>query len=172
MKKLYFIRHGLTVMNEEGVWSTYTDTPLTDTGRQQALDAGKSAKAMNIQIDVIVSSPMERALETVQIVAKEIGYPIEKILTNPLLVERNAGALEGAVYKHGIPKEGIEGYEQDPELIARARKALDWIENLEADNILIAAHGGIGRALRSLVKEDFPMSHPHQLKNAQLYEWL
>src|SRR5690606_2527197 len=71
MKKLYFIRHGLSVMNRQGVFSGSIDTPLTDEGRKQAKRAGKLAR--DFGIDYIVSSPLARALETAQIIAGEIG---------------------------------------------------------------------------------------------------
>src|SRR5581483_5723923 len=75
MKKLYFIRHGESVSNVERWHAGRIDTPLTERGRQQAREAGKKAKAQKLHFDLIVSSPLSRALETARIIAKEIGYP-------------------------------------------------------------------------------------------------
>jgi broad specificity phosphatase PhoE len=174
MKKLYFIRHALTEYNVKGLYAGISETPLTDVGRKQAKKTGLAMNDKGIKIDLIISSPLGRTLETAQIVAKEIGYPHEKIVASELLTERNFGKLEGKAWSpHRKYEELLKfGIETNEELIKRVRKALDWIESQPADNVLVVSHGATGRALRSLVKEDFPMSHPEKLANAELYEWL
>lgn len=172
MKKFYFIRHGLSVLNAEGRFAGRIDTPLTTEGQAQAKRTGQDVLNSGIKVDVIVSSPLSRALETAQIVAEQIGYPKEDILEEELLVERDFGEGEGTVWSPERRNTVFAGMETDEVLVARARKALDWIESLPHDNVLVVGHGGIGRALRSLVKDDFPMSHPHQLGNAKLHEWV
>src|SRR5882762_6928889 len=93
MKYLYFCRHGQSQLNLERIYAGQTDTPLTDLGREQAKLAGD--RADGIQPDLIVSSPLVRALETAQIIAGEIGYPLGKIATNDIFKERSLGSLEG-----------------------------------------------------------------------------
>ena len=66
MKKLYFIRHGLSEGNVQEIWSGSTDTPLHTEGRAQAKAAGQKAK--KLKIDLVVSSPMSRAKETAEII--------------------------------------------------------------------------------------------------------
>lgn len=172
MKKLYFIRHGLSELNVKGLYAGHTDTPLTEEGRRQAKIAGQEAKSLKIQL--IVSSPLSRALETAQIAATEIDYPTDDIIVDDRLIERSFGALEAKpwsrshTYQHQL-KHGAESNEQ---LVKRTRQILDWIEKQPVDNVLVVGHGASGRALRSLIKTDFPMSHPHQLGNAELHEWL
>jgi len=170
MKKLYFVRHGLTVMNVEGRWSGTTDTPLTDEGRRQAKAAGEAAKAL--KIDLIIASPLSRAHDTARIIAKEIGYPEDKILLNPMLIERHFGELEGKEWYPDFNYDGIADIETEDTLLNRARAALDWLESLPVENIMVVSHGSFGRALRHHILEDFPFSHPHKLKNAEIHEWL
>lgn len=172
MKKLFYVRHGKTELNAAGLIAGVTETPLTEEGREQAREAGRDAKGLGV--DLIVCSPMGRTRETAELIAKQIGLPEDKIIANDLLIERNFGELEAKPY---IPKEtrgplASYGAEVDEELVKRARKALDWIESLDADTILVVGHAGFGRALRSLVQEDFPMSHPHRLANAEIHQWL
>lgn len=93
MKQLYFVRHGLSEMNKLGVYAGRADTPLTETGRQQAKTAGEQAR--NLTMDCVVASPLKRALETAQIIAKEIDYPEGRIIINDLLTERDFGSMEG-----------------------------------------------------------------------------
>lgn len=170
MKKLYFIRHGQSEMNTRNLWAGVTNTPLTDEGRRQAKAAGYAAK--DLGIDLIVSSPLVRAHETAKIVAKEIGYPGEKILINSLLIERNFGELEGKPYDPDLNLDGFSDLEVDDALVARAHLALKWINSHQADHILVVSHGSFGRALRSMLKAEYPMSHPEKLKNAEIVCWV
>lgn len=118
MKKLYFVRHGLSEMNVQGLMAGTTDTPLTDLGRKQAKKAGQSAKDLNINL--IVSSPLSRALKTAQIIAQEIGYPKNKIILNQLLIERDHGSLEGKTWSPDLNLDGFSDVETDDTLVERS----------------------------------------------------
>lgn len=160
-------------MNVSGLIAGHTETPLTSVGRKQAKKTGTDAKDLNI--DLIVCSPQGRAVETAKIVAKEIGYPVDKILYSNLLKERFYGNYEGAKYKPGIRLDtlpGSETIELDDQLVKRADHALQWINSHEWSNILVVSHGGFGRALRSVLKAEFPMSHPSHLNNAEIFCWI
>lgn len=170
MKKLYFVRHGLTEMNVEGRWSGTTETPLTEAGRRQARQAGKAAR--ELKIDRIVASPLSRAQETARIIADEIGYPEDSIELNNLLIERHFGKLEGTRWDPDCSLDDVADIETEDMIINRARQALDWLESLPQDNIMVVSHGSFGRALRHHVLKDFPFTHPHRLKNAEIHEWL
>jgi uncharacterized phosphatase len=174
MKKLYFVRHGLSEMNKAGLRSGRTDTPLTPEGIEQAKLAG--AKAKNLQIDLVISSPLSRAHHTAKVIAAEIGYPEDKILLDEAVIERDFGALEGAVYVSGEPLEGVENIETAEAIIARAERALARLQQLPHDNILVVSHGSFGRALRHHTNPDTPfqdVAQPHhRLKNATIIELL
>jgi uncharacterized phosphatase len=168
MKRLYFIRHGLTEMNKLGLFSGITETPLTAEGRKQAKKAGQSAK--DLGIDLIVSSPLERALETAQIIAKEIGYTPAEIQTNKLLIERHFGEMEGKPWTPDFNIDGVADIETDDSLIARAKAALRWIESLPADNILVVGHGSFGRALRYHLAKHIDFKE--YIPNAEIVCWV
>ncbi len=168
MKKLYFIRHGLSVMNQQGVFSGSIDTPLTDEGRKQAKQAGKLAR--DFGIDYIVSSPLARALETAQIIAGEIGYPTRDIHVNDLFVERHFGELEGKPWSPDLNLDGISDIETVDSLLERAKLALDWLHTLPADNILVVSHGSFGRALRRHILPEAIFEE--RIPNAQIVAWV
>lgn len=148
MKKLYFVRHGLSELNKVGLWSGSTDTPLTDEGRAAAKEAAKLARPLGI--DYIIASPYVRAYETAKIIAAGIGYPIEKIERNSLLVERSFGALEGTPWNPDLDLDGFADVETVDSIMERARLALEHIQTIpDADTILVVSHGAFGRALRS-----------------------
>lgn len=47
---------------------------LIKEGKEQCMIMGRVLSALNIQIDVIVSSPLKRALQSAQFIGTEIGY--------------------------------------------------------------------------------------------------
>ena len=69
MKTVYFARHGQTAGNRDGEYQHLT-IGLSDTGRAQAERLAKRLKS--VSFDVLLASPMTRAFETAQIVAKDI----------------------------------------------------------------------------------------------------
>jgi uncharacterized phosphatase len=173
MKKLYFVRHGLTEMNVAGVWSGHTETDLTPKGRKQAQEAGKRLKTKKLKIDYVVASPLMRARETAEIIAKEIGYPVKAIEINPLFIERHFGELEGQPYAPDLNLDGIANIESSDTLLHRARRALAYLESLKEENILVVAHGSIGRAIRHNITNGEISYHNRNLplKNAEIHEW-
>ena len=44
MKKLYLVRHGQTLFNELHMTQGWCDSPLTELGRKQAKEAGRSLR--------------------------------------------------------------------------------------------------------------------------------
>ena len=170
MTHLYFVRHGLSQLNVDGKIAGVTDTPLVPEGKTQAKRAGKKAK--NLGIEHIITSPLSRAHETAKIIAKEIGYPEEKIEVNPLFTERNFGSLEGTDYRPDIDFDGISDAEKTHEFLSRAGLAIKYLHSLPYNKILVVSHGATGRALRHNLFEDQPFHLPIKYKNADLVEWI
>ncbi len=179
MKKLFFIRHGLSEGNKANIWSGGgVNSPLAEEGRAQAKETAKMAKKLDI--DLIVSSPMERARETAEIIAEGIKYPKEKILISDLLVERNFGDLEGLPHKDdddSLDLDSVPNVETMKMILDRADKAIGYLEGLDADHILIVSHGSFGRALRHHLVEEMPFvnrkSTPENvLPNGEVIQWI
>ena len=173
MKHLYFVRHGLSEHNIAGIYSGQTETPLSKEGRVQASMAGEIAKELHI--DYIISSPYERALETAQIIAREIGYPLDEIELNDNLVERHFGELEGTPWLPDRDVDNEPGVESPADLEARVKRAYEHILTLPYDNILVASHGSTGRMFRHVIDESVPFVHPdpkiraeHRFANAKI----
>ena len=147
MKRLYFVRHGQSEYNRRRLYTGQTDVPLTDRGREQARLAGRQTDAA---FDLIVASPLSRALETAQLIAAEIGYPPDRILTNPLFMERGLGLLEGRSNDE-IDEDtaGFDDMESIEDFLQRARSGLAFLRGLPAENILLASHGAVARALQA-----------------------
>lgn len=166
MKHIYFMRHGLSVMNKQGIFSGRNDTPLTEEGVEQCRQAANSLKS--VKIDEIVASPMKRAVDSAQIIAEEIGFPIDKIITSDLLVERSFGPLEGTRYTRTHNLDETEGVEHSSSLIERAEAALELINSLEGETVLVVSHGAIGRALKHVINPSLDYQEVEGFNNAEI----
>lgn len=87
MGLIYLIRHASTEWNEKQLWQGVVDTELSINGINQAEGIAKYFLDNDIKVDLIFSSPMKRALQTAQIIASNIKFPIEEIKTDPRLRE-------------------------------------------------------------------------------------
>jgi len=171
MKHLYLVRHGHTQMNQDGVFSGQTETPLTKKGKQQAIAAGEQAKGLHI--DHIISSPLSRAHDTARIIARAIGYPEDTIELSDLLLERHFGSAEGQAYSREFDMEQVADAESLAALQSRLEQFWKQLQATSADNILVVTHGSAGRMLRSVVLPHIPFhgtSESHHLPNAEIIQ--
>lgn len=70
--KCYFLRHGVAVEAEEFRGSD-SDRPLTDEGRERMAREARTMAKLDLDLELIVSSPLVRAKQTAEIVAKALG---------------------------------------------------------------------------------------------------
>ena len=91
--KAFVVLHGQTDYDAEGRIIGNSDPPLNDTGREQARAAIKDLQSMGI--DMILSSPQVRTMETAEIIADGLGFDAAKITKGLKLYERAFGDLEG-----------------------------------------------------------------------------
>ena len=166
MKQLFFMRHGLSEMNKQGLYSGRTDTPLALEGQEQCRKAGFSLKDAGIEL--IISSPMRRAYDSALIVAEVISYPIDSIILNALFTERDLGSLEGSSYVKGLPMNDYAGVEHSVTLIDRAREGLLFLNSLEADILLVVSHSAMGRALKHAIDPSFDFNNIGTFGNAEV----
>ena len=84
------LRHGLTELNRDKRVGGHTDVPLLEVGRQQAEEA--HANFEGTPFDLVISSPLQRAIETALIVT---GVARQDLIIEPLCTERFFGEMEG-----------------------------------------------------------------------------
>ena len=87
---LYLVRHGETNWNLEKRAQGVSDIPLNQTGKIQAKNLAK--KLQGIIFSKIYTSPLTRALETAEIMAKSLGNAIVEMDN---FSELDQGMLEG-----------------------------------------------------------------------------
>lgn len=148
---IYFIRHGESEANLRHVFAGQKDnSPLTEKGTEQAKAEGDKIKAMNLNIDTIISSPLIRAHHTAKIVAEMIGHEKE-ILIDPRITEYDMGTLTGTPTFEITSKRMISAENAEPidQFMSRVRSFLDEYKNSDK-TILMVAHAGVGRLIETM----------------------
>lgn len=139
-------RHGQSEWNALGRWQGQADPPLSDLGRAQARSAAQRVGT----VDVIVSSDLQRAVETAHLLAGALG--LGPVLVDARLRERDAGEWSGLTKREieeAWPDYLSDGrhppsYESDESLSPRMHAALDEVaRSYEGAEVLIVAHGGL-----------------------------
>src|SRR5579871_2742078 len=93
---LYLARHGETEANRQKRFSGRLDTPLTDTGRAQARAVGEILKReVGLRPSLaFVSSPLQRARTTMEIVRAVLDLPPEGYTIDTRIEEIDLGAWD------------------------------------------------------------------------------
>lgn len=145
MTDLLLVRHGQSEWNALGRWQGRADPALTELGRHQAFHAAQRVGT----VDVICASPLDRALHTARIISEQLG--VGPVVVDADLVERDAGEWQGLTRAEieqqwpGYLATGRrpDGYEDHPELLARAVAVLARIEaEFRGGQVLVVTHGG------------------------------
>jgi len=160
---LVLIRHGETDWNAAGRLQGRTDVPLNDVGRAQARQAGAALAGGGW--DLLVSSPLQRAVETATLIGAAAG--LELALTLPGLLERNYGRSEGE-YLNGLSEPEmtrIFGVAEAEDAVAeRGAAALRrLVDEHPGRRIIAVAHGTLIRLTMSAL---LGRQHP-RVPNAQ-----
>lgn len=160
---IYLMRHGETDWNKEGRIQGHTDIPLNQHGRIQIAQTAAGLADICPDIDLILCSPLWRARESAQIAAERLHYPKDKIIEEPLLIERSFGEAEGLTaaerekkypnYQYSDIGYQFPGMESLEDLMERAHSVIKMIIDTYKDknNILVASHGAILYAIISAV---------------------
>lgn len=174
---VYLARHGQTEWNREGRRQGRLDSPLTMAGRMHAADLARLVGTL--EIDLIASSPIGRALTTAKAAADVLGLTVHVMdelaeinhgdmagLTTPEVDGRFPGALdERALDKYNWRFPDGESYADADE---RAAIAVGRIAQTGACRPLIVSHEMIGRMLlRNLLdcspREVITSRQPHHM---------
>lgn len=83
MKQLYLFRHAKPVKLTIG--TADIERQLTSKGKKDATKMARRLQLLGNIPKLIISSPANRSIETAHILANEFGYPLQKIVLEPLL---------------------------------------------------------------------------------------
>jgi len=108
MKKLVLLRHGESVWNKENRFTGWTDVDLTEQGRVEAAEAGRTLKTEGYVFDLAHTSVLKRAIRTLWIVLDEMDLMWIPELRSWRLNERHYGALQGLDKAETAERHGME----------------------------------------------------------------
>ena len=167
MTTLILVRHGESEWNRAGRIQGQINSPLTDLGINQAkaIRDYLSGILLNQQLE-IYTSPLDRALQTAEIIAQGIEYPSRKIIIEERLNDFNVGEISGTFGWDKVAEifpEQAQLRLQDPmrfhpsggesgaEFEARLRSLL---EDLKDDGTLklMVSHGIVNKFIRGILK--------------------
>jgi probable phosphoglycerate mutase len=184
----YFVRHGETDWNAERRLQGQLDIALNDVGRRQSAQCGSTLQGLiaarrKAPADfAFISSPLSRARETMEILRSGLDLPRDGYAIEPRLAELSFGRWEGLTYAEVRALDGaaLAVRERDkwnfttPDgesyagLLARVRA---WHAGVKGD-IIVAAHGGVTRALMVLFGVRTPQDAPHgDVEQGVVYEF-
>lgn len=162
MAKLFLVRHGQSLWNLENRFTGWQDIDITETGIEEAKNAGIALKKE--KIDIAFTSVLLRAKHTLSIILDEIGKPNLPVIMDKALNERSYGNLEGlnkaeTALKYG--EEQVHTWRRSFDVVPPGGESLKDTYNRvipyfekeiapllkEGENVLIVAHGNSLRAL-------------------------
>ncbi len=100
------LRHGQSTWNLENLFTGWHDVPLSEHGRVEAGEAGRSMRDEGLLPDVVHTSVLIRAIQTADIALAEMGRTWIPVRRSWRLNERHYGALQGLNKKETSQKFG------------------------------------------------------------------
>ncbi|HUZ52247.1 MAG TPA: histidine phosphatase family protein [Streptosporangiaceae bacterium] len=134
------LRHGATELSAERRFAGREDIPLTKEGVRQAALAARGLAA-GPPVDVIVTSPLQRARRTAEAVAEATGAPL---VVDEDLVEADFGAWQGLTFAEAGERwpEELAGWLASPDATPPDGESFAMVAMrvLAAQDRLLAAH--------------------------------
>ena len=164
--EICIIRHGETDWNKEGKLQGREDIPLNEEGINQMKKNIEYLKKN--KWDKIITSPLLRARQSAEIIAKSIG--ITEIIEDKNLIERDYGEASGMTVeerKKAFPDGKYKGMEVLEELQQRiVNSIIKYKEMYYGKNMIIISHGAAINSLLSYLSNKKIGSGETILKNA------
>ena len=171
--KLYFVRHGQTQFNKDGLITGQIDEPLIEEGIQEA---EATAEEMDTNYTEIYSSDLLRCRQTAEILNRKLNLEIKY---DKRLRERHFGSIAGKKFEDTDPTGELRkrdlscmydyrqyGGESVEDVKNRIFSFINEVKAKEG-KILIVTHGGVVRLLHNIVNNQ---KHDH-IKNSSIHEF-
>jgi len=199
-KVLHLVRHGVTEMNvylSTNAWDApdfvdplLYDTRLTTRGEAQARDASTKARALHPPPEVLLASPLTRALKTAELVfthapadalprvvvaeARERLWHSAEVGRHPPELEKDFPTWDHSALDHiwwhtggtGDPKAIV--HEPEDVFLARMRGLVDHIASRPERSIALVCHWGV---LQALTGRDFENCEIFSCTLSELSGW-
>lgn len=150
VRHVYFFRHGEEINDVERRFGGWSDPDITKKGRELAKKKALKFKKRKMVFDIILTSPLKRALNTAKIIGKILNLKVEEFI---YLKERNTyGILCGLTKdkaKNQYPEltrlynaqQYIPGSERYDDFKDRVELLLDKLIQSKYQSVLCVTHG-------------------------------
>ena len=156
--RVLLVRHGETVWNQENRWQGQADTPLSQTGYDQARQHAQRFRNEERRIQAIYTSDLSRARDTADILGQVLGVtPLETAawremdigtwsgLTTSEVATRHAEEWARLRQGEDLPRGGGETFAQFQGRLLQSSQRL--VRDHRGEQIIVVTHGGAVRAL-------------------------
>jgi probable phosphoglycerate mutase len=160
-ENVVLVRHGETEWSRDGRHTGRTDIPLTTEGRRQAQALAAPLRAW--QFALVLSSPLQRALETCRLAG--FGTNVQ---VRPELMEWDYGRYEGRTSRQIVAenpgwslwRDGGPDGEMPADVGRRVDRVLREVRQIAGD-VLLFAHGHVLRVLTARWLDEPPEGGRH-----------
>jgi broad specificity phosphatase PhoE len=154
--KVYFVRHGEAMDDVKKEFGGWANEPLSEKGKVQVGKRAANLKERSTQAELIYTSPFKRARESADILAQELGLPVEEDI---YLKERNTyGLLCGVGEEEASQKypELLQAHERGKEVLGyepyifflkRVQALVARLAKCGKESIVCVTHGKLLKAL-------------------------
>lgn len=170
--KIILVRHGETEWNALGKLQGREDVPLSERGRQQAIESGKalSRYPFSGRGPVIISSPLKRAVETARLIGNQLRAA--EFAVDAALLERDYGAGSGLTLAEREARypdaryPGLEDREAAEQRIVQGVTRL--ARQFAGRDLILVSHGEICHIFLAHLRGDTTQTGRSALQNASI----
>ena len=97
---IYFLRHANAGQKHFSDAVKDEKRPIDKVGEEQSHDVGRALAALGVTVNVIISSPLARAMQTAVIVSQELGHEEKLVLDDALRPEATFEKFKALLNKY------------------------------------------------------------------------
>lgn len=90
---LYLVRHGIAVSKTDPTSPADAARPLTPKGVEKTMEVARGLAELRVHPSVLISSPLLRAVQTSEIFAEALGFPVTRLRRSDALTPESKPAL-------------------------------------------------------------------------------
>ncbi|PXW23921.1 2,3-bisphosphoglycerate-dependent phosphoglycerate mutase [Paraburkholderia caballeronis] len=105
---LVVLRHGQSEWNRANRFTGWVDVPLSAHGVEQAQHIGEQLDALSFRFDLAVTSALQRATRTLDLIVARCGVPQRPVVRSWRLNDRHYGVLTGMDKDEAAASYGVE----------------------------------------------------------------
>lgn len=164
--KIYLIRHGETDWNKALRIQGRENIPLNSHGIEQAEECGRAFQ--KLKIDCIVSSPLIRAVQTAEEIAKYVG--VKEVIIDERLIERDYGLLSGSTlsFKEAFTVDDKDANMEEWEIVSQRMLSClyEYKSKQDIKNVIMISHGAAIKSVLTELSKSQKGMKIQRLKNA------